>query len=248
MKFSLEFPLMAEEKKDSEKKDPKDQKNAPQAGTPGADAPKEPPAWLVKTKAVLATVIKAFKVVINSRFIQVPKKTIKNFGLLGWMKVFTCIAVAALTYTVYKTAPTWKRFWKLPYLSTLESVADHKYNYASDTKIIRYNNDLLLPQYVVLVNKIVVNIKPGKMSTANPMIAFDLYVRTDNEAASVEIKQREKQIQDHLQRFCEGLQYDQILTEEGKQTWKRRMKRELNLVLNTGRVKEIFFKTLLLKP
>ena len=80
------------------------------------------------------------------------------------------------------------------------------------------------------------------------MVAFDLYVRTDTDAAAVEIKDREKQIQDHIQRFCEGLSYDQIQTEEGKLTWKNRIKRELNLVLNTGKVKEVFFKTLIIKP
>lgn len=229
----------------AENKDPKKPQAPPAASAP--ETPAEPPAWLVKTKAVLATMGKISKAILNSSLIQGPKKTIKSFGLMGWMKVFTCIAVALLTYTVYKTSPHWK-LWKLPYLSSLESVADHKFNYSADSKVVRYDNDLLLPQYTVLINKIVVNIRAGKLSTRNPMVAFDLYVRTNNEEASVEIKQREKQLQDHLQRFCEGLQYDQIITEDGKQTWKNRMKRELNLILNTGKVKEIFFKTLLIKP
>lgn len=229
----------------ADSKDPKKPPTAP-AGAP--QAPAEPPPWLVKLKAIIATLSKVIKSIIGSAFVLNTKKLIKNFGLLGWMKVFTVFAVAILTYTVYKTAPTWKRFWKLPYLSSLEGVADKKFNYASDTKVIRYSNDLLLPQHVVLINKIVVNVRPGKLSTANPMIAFDLYVRTDTNEAAVEIKDREKQIQDHLQRFCEDLNYDQIQSEEGKLTWKNRMKRELNLVLNNGKAKEVFFKTLLIKP
>ena len=230
----------------ADSKDPKKPPQAAPAGTP--EAPPEPPAWLVKVKAIIAIIAKIFKTIIGSSIVQSTTKLIKNFGLMGWMKVFTVIAVAALTYTVYKTAPHWTRFWKLPYLSSLEGVADKKFNYASDTKVIRYSNDLLLPQHVVLINKIVVNVRPGKLSTVNPMIAFDLYVRTDNNEAAVEIKDREKQIQDHLQRFCEDLNYDQIQTEDGKLTWKNRMKRELNLILNNGKVKEIFFKTLLIKP
>ncbi|MES2769043.1 MAG: flagellar basal body-associated FliL family protein [Bdellovibrionota bacterium] len=230
----------------AESKDPKKPTTPPPAAAP--EAPAEPPPWLVKAKAIIAATGKVSKAIIGSPIIQRPKNIIKNFGLMGWMKVFTCFAVALLTYTVYKTAPQWKKFWKIPYLSTFESVADQKFNYASDSKVIRYSNDLLLPQHVVLINKIVVNVKPGKLSTANPMIAFDLYVRTDTSEASVEIKEREKQIQDHLQRFCEGLNYDQLQTEDGKQTWKNRMKRELNLVLNNGKVKDIFFKTLLIKP
>lgn len=230
----------------AESNDPKKPTTPPAPAA--AEPPKEPPPWLIKTKAIIGSLGKVSSAIINSPVIQKPKNVIKNFGLLGWMKVFTVFAVALLTYTVYKTAPTWKKFWRLPYLSSFETVANEKFNYASDTKVIRYSNDLLLPQHVVLVNKIVVNVKPGKLSTNNPMIAFDLYVRVDNPQAAVEIKEREKQIQDHLQRFCEGLQYDQIQSEDGKLTWKNRMKRELNLVLNTGKVKEIFFKTLLIKP
>lgn len=230
----------------AESKDPKKPTTPPPPAAP--EPAKEPPAWLVKTKEVIAVVGRISKAVITSSVIQKPKNIIKNFGLMGWMKVFTVFAVALLAYSVYKTAPQWKKFWKFPYLSTFETVADNKFNYASDGKVIRYSNDLLLPQHVVLINKIVVNVRPGKLSTANPMIAFDLYVRTDTNEASIEIKEREKQIQDHLQRFCEDLNYDQIQTEEGKQAWKNRMKRELNLVLNNGKVKEIFFKTLLIKP
>jgi flagellar basal body-associated protein FliL len=227
------------ENKDTKK--PVEIKKAPPA------PPKPPPPIVIKAKAFYESTIKLSKSVINSPIIQNPKNKIKDFGLLGWMKVFTCVAVALLTFAVYKTAPQWKKLWGLPYLSSLEGVANHKYSYTT-SNVIRYSNDLLAPQHFVLVNKIVVNVKPGKLSTANPMVAFDLYVRTDTEAAAVEIRDREKQIQDHLQRFCESLPYDEIQSEEGKQTWKNRMKRELNLVLNTGRVREVFFKTLLIKP
>lgn len=233
---------MADEKNTQKPKDPQAAPNAQ------AEAPAEPPKWLVKTKAIVAAIINLIKKIINSSVVQNTINTIKKFGLWGWLKVFTVLAVAIATYGVYKTAPYWKKFWRLPYQSTFESVADHKFNYADDSKIIRYSNDLLAPQHFVLVNKIVVNIRASRLSTQNPMVAFDLYVRTDTDAAAVEIKDREKQIQDHLQRFCESLSYDQIQTEDGKLTWKNRMKRELNLVLTTGKVKEVFFKTLIIKP
>lgn len=217
------------------------------SGQPQNEAPKEPSSF-DKLKSLLNGVKNSATAITKSQFAQSTTSKIKKFGLLGWMKVLTVFVVGFLTYGVYKTAPHWKKLWKFPYPSTLETVADQKYSYAPDTKVIRYSNDLLAPQHFVLINKIVVNIKPGKLSTANPMVAFDLYVRTDNEAASVEIRDREKQIQDHLQRFCEDLSYDQVQSEEGKVSWKNRMKRELNLVLTTGRVKEVFFKTLLVKP
>ncbi len=220
----------------------------PGTPNPEGEAPKEPPKWLLKAKAILEGSKKVIDSAVKSGFVQNTKSRVTKFGLLGWMKILTVLVVAVLTYGVYKTAPRWKSLWRLPYGSSLEPVADKKFSYASDTPIIKYSNDLLAPQHFVLINKIVVNIRAGRASTSNPMVAFDLYVRTDTDAAAVEIRDREKQIQDHLQRFCEDLNYDQIQSEEGKNSWKNRMKRELNLVLTTGRVKEVFFKTLLIKP
>lgn len=230
---------MADNKEPTKKDQPEGQE---------ADAPKELPPWLVKAKAILAKTIDIAKKVIHSPAVQNTKNTIQSFGLWGWLKVFAVIAVGLITYGVYRTSPHWKSLWSLPYQSSFEHLADHKFAYASDTKVIRYSNDLLAPQHFVLINKIVVNIRPGRLSTNNPMLAFDLYVRTDTDTTAVEIRDREKQIQDHLQRFCEGIVYDHIQTEEGKMSWKNKMKRELNLILTTGKVRDVYFKTLVLKP
>ncbi len=222
-------------------------KNKDQPTPPEQDAEKAPSAIAVKLLSGLKASAGVAKKIAQNKTILDTKAKILAFGITGWMKVLGGIAIAALTVVIYKTAPHWNSLWQLPYLSSFEGVADKKFNISSDNEIIRYDNDLLSPQHVVLINKIVVNIRSTERSTDNPMVAFDLYVRTDTEQAAVEIKEREKQLQDHLQRFCESLHYDQIQTEEGKTLWKNRMRRELNLVLNTGRVKEVFFKTLLIK-
>ncbi len=221
------------------------------AKTPSAPPqtpPPEPPKWLITLKKIISAILTIIVSIFKNPFVIKIKSTITKLGALGWLKIFTCLSLAALTFVIYKTAPHWKKFWKLPYVTTFTDVADSKVLYPADVEVIRYNNDLLAPQFIVQISKIVVNIRPSKQSTQNPMIAFDLYVRTDNEEASIEVRKREKELQDHLQRFCEGLTYDQILTEEGKHIWKQKMKRELNLVLSTGRIKDIYFKTLLLKP
>jgi hypothetical protein len=210
--------------------------------------PKPPPKWLLTIKKIISIIGVILKAIFKNPVVTGTINAIGKLGMLGWLKIFTCITLGLLSYTVYKTAPSWKRFWKLPFSATLLDVADRRETFGNDVDVIRYNNDLLAQQFVVQISKIVVNLVPGERSTRNPMVAFDLYVRTDTEEASVEIRKREKELQDHLQRFCEGLNYDQILNEEGKRVWKLKMKRELNLVLNTGQVKDVFFKTLLLKP
>lgn len=215
---------------------------------PTAEAPKEPPKWLTQIKQIISLVTNAIQKILKSYIVIKTLVFIKKLGVLGWTKVFTIFALIFLGYGIYKTAPYWEKFWSTPYLATFEDVASSYIELTPDDEVITYNNDLLAPQHVVILNKIVVNIKPSKTSTSNPMVAFDLFVRTSNEEAAVEIKDREKQFQDHVQRLCEEFSYDSLLSEEGKQTWKNKIKRELNLVLTTGRIKEVLFKTLIIKP
>ena len=221
---------------------------APAAPAPKAEAPKEPPKWLIKTKAIIAKITTQANKVVKAPVVVKTVAFVVKMGVLGWLKILTIFSLIFFSYGIYKTVPYWKKLFKLPYITTFEDVADYQIPFNPNDKVITYNNDLLAPQHVVLITKVVVNIRASARSTANPMAAFDLYIRTDNQEAAVEIKDREKQLQDHIQRLCEDFNYDSIMTEEGKNIWKLKIKRELNLVLTTGRVKEVLFKTLIIKP
>ncbi len=224
-----------------------DKKNEKPAPAPAQPA-KELPPFVLKLKKHLATLLELIQKIKKSKKLNSGLAFIKKLGWMGWLKISSCILFFVLIFVVYKYTPHIKNLWRFPYMSTFQEVATSSREIPADEDIIRYANDLLAPQYMVQLNKIVVNLLPSARSTRNPMMAFDLYIRADSEEATVEIKTREKQFQDHLQRFSESLTYDQIQTEEGKQTWKLKMRKELNAILNNGRIRDIYFKNLIIKP
>lgn len=209
---------------------------------------KELPPIVVKLKKVLALLISLIQKIKNSKTLKNFVSSIKKLGIKGWLKVAASLILLISTFAVYKYIPYLKNIWKFPYISSFEAIGKKILTADESSEVVRYANDLLAPQHIVQLNKIVVNLLPSPRSTQNPMMAFDLYLRADSEEATVEIKNREKQFQDHLQRFSESLSYDQIQTEEGKQTWKLKMRKELNSILNNGRIRDIYFKNLIIKP
>ena len=104
------------------------------------------------------------------------------------------------------------------------------------------------PEFVVLLDKIVVNIKPSASSTKNPMVAIKLYFEVTSRETAVEMKDREKEMRDLAQRVLEGFTYDQIISAAGKKAFKEGLRKEMGSILNNGLVKAVYIDDILLKP
>lgn len=142
----------------------------------------------------------------------------------------------------------WEQYFQPDIMNSLEPKATQVIEIDPNEPNIDFDQSLLVPQYIVLMNKVVVNLKRSASSGENPMAAFNIYLQTSNQETSIEIKNRERELQDFVQRTTEGLSYDQLLSENGKLKWKLALKSELNMVLTQGKIKNIYFKTLLIKP
>ena len=92
-----------------------------------------------------------------------------------------------------------------------------------------------------------VNLKATKESP-NPMGAFEVIVQLDSKDTAVEVHDREVEFFDALQRVFEEETAGDLETVLGKDRLKSRIKRELNQLLTQGWVKDISFKTFILKP
>jgi flagellar basal body-associated protein FliL len=101
---------------------------------------------------------------------------------------------------------------------------------------------------VLLLKKIVVNVKRSEDSSPNPMVAYECYLQNSNQEVAVEIKDRELEIRDAISRLTEEFSYNDLNTIDGKNRFKLIMRRELNSRLNRGRVVGVYFKTFILKP
>lgn len=92
-----------------------------------------------------------------------------------------------------------------------------------------------------------VNLKRNSLNT-NPMGAFELIVLLDSKDTAIEISDREIEFFDLLQRTLEDETFQDLETELGKAKLKSRIKRELNQNLTQGWVKDVNFKTFVIKP
>jgi flagellar basal body-associated protein FliL len=92
-----------------------------------------------------------------------------------------------------------------------------------------------------------VNLKAAKDSP-NPMGAFEVIVQLDSKDTAVEVHDREVEFFDALQRVFEEETAGDLETTLGKDRLKSRIKRELNQRLTQGWVKDVNYKTFILKP
>jgi flagellar basal body-associated protein FliL len=83
---------------------------------------------------------------------------------------------------------------------------------------------------------------------ANPMGAFEIIVLLDSEDTAIEVHDREVELYDAVQRVVEEETYADLESEAGKGRLKSRLRREMNSKLTQGWVKDVSFKTFIIKP
>ncbi|HEX4923687.1 MAG TPA: flagellar basal body-associated FliL family protein [Bdellovibrionales bacterium] len=129
------------------------------------------------------------------------------------------------------------------YMSSLEPVAEKVTKYDVTQPMEDFNSPLRHPEHVVLLRKIVVNLRPSEGSTRNPMAAFELLIEAASRDTAIEVKDREKEMIDISARVAESFEFGEFSEGEGKERFKLALRRELNKVLTTGRVRKVYFKT-----
>lgn len=180
-------------------------------------------------------------------------KNIAVFKKLSWKLklafVGLFLAIPAIVFLVYLSAtkglvpPEPELF-----LNSIESVADEKFEYPEDIEMEAFYDNLRAAQNIILVQKMVVNVKKSKSSGPNPMAAFEFYVEGTNSDVAIEIKDREIMIRDLMMRVLEDFDFDTLESVEGKKSIVARLQKDMNRILTTGRIKNIRIKTVIVKP
>lgn len=80
------------------------------------------------------------------------------------------------------------------------------------------------------------------------MGAFEVVVKVDSRDSAIEVRDREVEFFDLVQRVFEAETYPDLSSKPGKIKLKARLKREMNEILSQGWVQEVSFKTFVLKP
>jgi flagellar basal body-associated protein FliL len=110
-----------------------------------------------------------------------------------------------------------------------------------------YDNVRSTPN-LLLIEKVVVNLKRNKNSGTNPMLAAEFFVEGLNPEVVIEVKDREAFFRDLIQRTAEDFSFDQLSTVDGKQLLVQALFKEMNRSLTTGELRFIRVKTFILKP
>lgn len=95
-------------------------------------------------------------------------------------------------------------------------------------------------EFQVRLEKVTVNLLPDPDSGRVPMGLFEFYLGVDSRDTAVEIRDREKEMLDLLQRTIEGFTYTEIMSRTGKSRLKSRIRDNFNEALNQGRVMNVY--------
>lgn len=134
------------------------------------------------------------------------------------------------------------------FMTTMESAASEVFQYDPATESEPFYENLRAPSNIILIPKMVVNLRRSASSGENPMGAFEFFIEGEIPEVVVEIKDREVEIRDLMERVLESFTFDQVDSAEGKEFVTERLKKEIDLLLTTGQIKGIWFKTVIVKP
>jgi hypothetical protein len=134
------------------------------------------------------------------------------------------------------------------FMPTLERIATEVHEYDPEKGVEPFYGNLRATSNVLLIPKMVVNLKRSPQSGPNPMGAFEFYVEGMAPEVTIEVKDREVEIRDLMQRVIEEFTFDQVDSVEGKKLLLEKLKKEVNTLLTTGKLKKVTLKTVIVKP
>jgi flagellar basal body-associated protein FliL len=207
-------------------------------GIPAAKAGAK--AGLLKTKSALLTAIYFVKSWVI-RFIALPRAS--KFLLLGIVLLAAATVVVGMVTFRNKLLPS----FQAQYIMSFAGVADSAYDIEKNESWENLNDPFLHPEHIVLIDRIITNLKPDS-PTPNPMTLLDLFIETSSQEAAVELRDRESEARDVIGRTLNQMPYDEFTTVNGKNKVKIFLRKDLNDMMTKGRIRRVFFKSLIIKP
>ncbi|MGZ3743289.1 MAG: flagellar basal body-associated FliL family protein [Pseudobdellovibrionaceae bacterium] len=133
-------------------------------------------------------------------------------------------------------------------MASLEEWAAQSYQLDAETEMDSFYDSPRSIQNIMSLPKMVVNLHPSPTSGPNPMAAVEFFLEGQSAEAVVEVKDREIEIRDLLQRTMEEMTYAEMESVEGKQQLTEKLRQALNTHLTKGKIRRVFFKEAVVKP
>lgn len=157
---------------------------------------------------------------------------------LAYLGMGTCL-VGALTFLAMTFKGHWLPQWEDPILESYESVGEKLGEYNSENNIPLFE---AFPEveFPVRIKEVKVNLRRDANSGGLPMGIFEFYLGVDSRDTAIELRDREKEIIDLVQRTLEGFTYHEVMSYQGKIRMKARIRDNVNKVLNQGQVNRVY--------
>ncbi len=220
----------------------------------------------IRIKARMATAGRDFVVFLKTRpkefalFVFATLKLVLKKGATpvrafqqatGGQKLLILVLVLMSAAALWILRSNFKGVWipqiNEPLLNSFEEYADFVEDYDPKDGGDSFYSAFPQERHEFLFGKMKVNLRRTSENPL-PMGAFEVVVQVDSKDTAIELKDREVEFSDYLQRVFEDETFGDLETEIGKNRLKSRLKSELNKKLTQGWVKDITFKTFVLKP
>jgi flagellar basal body-associated protein FliL len=134
------------------------------------------------------------------------------------------------------------------FMTSFDEMAQQKWDTAEDTSRDTFYNSSRIPKNIFKLKKIVVNIQRSQGSGSNPMVALELSLEAGSSEVLLEIKDREGEILDQVQRTTESYTFDDLNDPEGKRELTEKIRSVINRVLTLGKIRRVYIQGIILKP
>ena len=176
---------------------------------------------------------------------EVTVKALKDFWAkplierVAYLGIGTCV-IGSLTFLTLTFVGNWLPEWEDPILAKYEDVGEKIGQYDAKADYIPLFDAFPEVEFPVRLDKIVVNLRRDSDSGSLPMGIFEFYLGVDSKDTAVEVRDREKQLIDIVQRTVEGFTYTQVMSYQGKVMLKARIRDNVNEALNQGQVNRVY--------
>lgn len=134
------------------------------------------------------------------------------------------------------------------FVNSMEEWAKNVSTYQKDSVFENFYDSPRVKQNIVALRRAIVNLKPSAGAGPNPMAFFEFFVEGNSTDVAIELKDREYEVIDLIQRLMEDMTFSQLDSIEGKQALLENIRKELNSLLTRGKIRRVYIKQAIIKP
>jgi flagellar basal body-associated protein FliL len=134
------------------------------------------------------------------------------------------------------------------FVTNLRNHAEEVFKYDPSTDIEPFYSNLRTTPNILLIEKMIVNLRRSETSRENPMGAFEFFLEGFSSDSLIEIKMNEAAIRDIMQREIEAFSYDDLASPDGKRRLTDELAKKVSRHIRSGRLKAVRIKTIVLNP